>query len=60
VSDHFIGDWPDGSYWEPRPQNIVPLAADHDDYFTGLLDHKGNRIYRAPRPIGFHTPRGRR
>ena len=26
---------------------------EHEDTFTGLLDSRGEEIWRAPRPIGF-------
>lgn len=26
---------------------------DHEEIFTGLLDHTGEPIYRAPNPLGF-------
>jgi len=34
-------------------QSHVPTVADHEPTFTGLLDARGDEIWRAPRPIGF-------
>jgi len=36
----------------------VPLlpcidVPEHEDSFTGLLDSRGEEIWRAPRPVGF-------
>lgn len=40
----------------------VPLiphldVPDHEPTFTGLLDDKGEEIWRAPRPVGFGRDR---
>jgi hypothetical protein len=29
------------------------IASDHEATNTGLLDHRGNKIMRAPNPVGF-------
>ena len=41
----------DDTYVEPMVQ--VPSVPDHEATDTGLLDADGDRIMRAPRPIGF-------
>ena len=40
----------------------VPLlpsldVPEHEDAFTGLLDSRGEEIWRAPRPVGFGRDR---
>lgn len=56
-NDHYVGDWYTG---DPEPQKVCPIASDHEPTFTGVLDANGQKIYRQPEPIGFHTPGGRR
>jgi hypothetical protein len=38
-----------------RPHLEVP---DHEPTFTGLIDARGDEIWRGPNDIGFHNPKG--
>lgn len=43
----------DGSWWDAGPL-LPPIAVpDHYAVDTGLVDHRGDAIMRAPLPIGF-------
>lgn len=39
--------------WEAEPHRPMLNVPDHEASFTGLLDHRGDRIMRAPNPMGF-------
>lgn len=43
----------------PDSQPLVPgvQVADHEAAFTGLLDAKGEEIWRQPNPMGFGKDR---
>lgn len=36
-----------------EPQRLQLSVDDHEPAFTGLLDDKGEEIWRAPNPMGF-------
>lgn len=43
---------------EYYPEQRLPhdlQVAERDGHFTGVLDAKGNRLYRNPDPVGFVT-----
>jgi hypothetical protein len=41
--------------WHDAPDALLPHidVPEHESSFTGLLDDKGEEIWRAPRPVGF-------
>jgi hypothetical protein len=43
----------DDGWWDRGP--LVPhlSVSDHEATDTGLLDHRGDTIWRAPNPMGF-------
>jgi hypothetical protein len=50
------GEAPPGSAedtWFTDPLLPGVTVSDHEPVFTGLLDSKGEEIWRAPREIGF-------
>ena len=53
---HFLGDdWP--SIDEPLLADIT--VPDHRPVDTGLVDQRGDPIWRGPEPVGFHHPKER-
>jgi hypothetical protein len=46
---------PDGHCNDPLLPSLN--VSDHVASNTGLVDHRGDPIMRAPRPVGFHNPR---
>lgn len=46
--------WVEDEHYSPDPSRIhEPSVPDHVATDTGLLDVRGDRIMRAPNPIGF-------
>lgn len=43
----------DDDDWYGRPLVVDPYVPDHHPVDTGLVDHRGAAIMRAPNPIGF-------
>jgi len=39
--------------WRDEPHRPQPTVDSHEPTFTGLLDSKGDEIWRAPNPMGF-------
>jgi hypothetical protein len=48
---------PDGGFDDPLIPHLD--VSDHRPVRTGLLDMRGDPIWRCPEPIGFHNPRER-
>jgi hypothetical protein len=47
-------------YWDDDVPMLPSLSVPEHEYAnTGLLDHRGDPILRAPNPMGFHHPRER-
>jgi hypothetical protein len=46
--------------WDDNVPMLPSLSVPEHEYVdTGLLDHRGDPILRAPNPMGFHHPRER-
>jgi hypothetical protein len=43
--------------WNPLIPSLT--VDDHVPIETGLIDHRGDPIMRAPNPVGFHHPKER-
>jgi len=48
---------PEGDFHDPLLPHLS--VSEHLPVDTGLVDHRGDPIIRAPRPVGFHHPRER-
>jgi hypothetical protein len=46
----------DYDYWDRSPLINSLTVDDHRPINTGLVNHRGDRILRAPEPMGFHHP----
>lgn len=46
--------WPDA-----QPLHVNPTVDGAKSVNTGLVDAKGNAIYRVQEPVGFHHPKAR-